>query len=63
MYPNSGETYNPETKTWHGQESCNGIDVESKEWYHAGARLIGGCCRTAPSHIEGISKKWRSSKF
>lgn len=63
VYPNSGEAYNPETKTWHGQGSCNGIDVESKEWYHAGARLIGGCCRTAPSHIEGISKKWRSSKL
>lgn len=59
VYPNSGETYHPETKTWHGQGSCNGIDFKTKEWYHAGARLIGGCCRTAPHHIEEISKKWR----
>lgn len=59
VYPNSGETYNPETKTWHGQESCNGLDFKSEEWYLAGARLIGGCCRTAPHHIEEISKKWR----
>lgn len=62
VYPNSGETYHPETKTWHGQESCNGIEFESEEWYHAGARLIGGCCRTAPHHIEEISKKWRPAK-
>ncbi|OAS83092.1 MULTISPECIES: homocysteine S-methyltransferase [Metabacillus] len=62
VYPNSGETYNPETKTWHGQESCNGLEYESKEWYHAGARIIGGCCRTAPHHIEEISKKWRPSE-
>ena len=61
VYPNSGETYNPETKTWHGQELCNGLDFKSEEWYLAGARLIGGCCRTAPHHIEEISKKWRTS--
>ncbi|MGE7759990.1 homocysteine S-methyltransferase [Peribacillus sp. NPDC097895] len=62
VYPNSGETYNPETKTWHGQESCNSLDLKSEEWHHAGARLIGGCCRTAPHHIEEISRKWRPSE-
>ncbi|MBM7651346.1 homocysteine S-methyltransferase [Neobacillus cucumis] len=63
VYPNSGETYNPETKTWHGHEQCNSFDIQSKEWYQAGARLIGGCCRTAPLHIAEISKKWRTSKI
>ncbi|XKK36767.1 homocysteine S-methyltransferase [Bacillus sp. A17A.1] len=53
VYPNSGETYNPETKTWHGHEQCNALDILSEEWYQAGARLIGGCCRTTPYHIEG----------
>ncbi|MDM5359143.1 homocysteine S-methyltransferase [Peribacillus sp. ACCC06369] len=62
VYPNSGETYNPDTKTWHGQESCNKFDLKSEEWHHAGARLIGGCCRTAPHHIEEISRKWRPSE-
>lgn len=57
VYPNSGETYNAETKTWHGQGSCDGIHDKSEEWYNAGARLIGGCCRTAPKHIEELSKK------
>lgn len=59
VYPNSGETYNPETKTWHGHEQCNAFDIQSEEWYQAGARLIGGCCRTAPHHIEELSKRWR----
>ncbi|HDX9530490.1 homocysteine S-methyltransferase [Bacillus thuringiensis] len=63
VYPNSGETYNPETKTWHGHEQCNTLDIQSEEWYQAGARLIGGCCRTTPYHIEEISNKWRSSEF
>ncbi|MDA2452346.1 homocysteine S-methyltransferase [Bacillus cereus] len=63
VYPNSGETYNPETKTWHGHEQCNTLNIQSEEWYQAGARLIGGCCRTTPYHIEEISKKWRSSEF
>ncbi|WP_144489276.1 homocysteine S-methyltransferase [Bacillus thuringiensis] len=63
VYPNSGETYNPETKTWHDYEQCNALDIQSEEWYQAGARLIGGCCRTTPYHIEGISNKWRSSDF
>lgn len=62
VYPNSGETYNPETKTWHGDKQCHGFDLLSEEWYQAGARLIGGCCRTTPRHIEMLSKKWRASK-
>lgn len=61
VYPNSGETYNPETKTWHGQESCNEFEIKSEEWYHAGAKIIGGCCRTTPRHIRELSKKWRNS--
>ncbi|WP_198158816.1 homocysteine S-methyltransferase [Robertmurraya korlensis] len=59
VYPNSGETYDPETKTWHGQESCNTLESKSKEWYEAGARLIGGCCRTSPKDIEAVAGKWR----
>ncbi|MEH7096433.1 homocysteine S-methyltransferase [Neobacillus vireti] len=59
VYPNSGETYNPETKTWHGQELCNSFELQSEEWFQAGARLIGGCCRTTPQHIEKLFKRWR----
>jgi homocysteine S-methyltransferase len=26
-----------------------------REWYEAGARLIGGCCRTTPEDIRVIA--------
>lgn len=57
VYPNSGETYNPETKTWHGEEVCSSLN--HKEWFKAGASIIGGCCRTSPRDIEEIAKNWR----
>ncbi|TRZ40316.1 homocysteine S-methyltransferase [Niallia circulans] len=57
VYPNSGETYNPDTKTWHGEEACSGLN--HKEWFQAGASIIGGCCRTSPRDIEEIAREWR----
>lgn len=59
LYPNSGETYNAETKTWHGEEGWCSFDEQSEIWYEAGARIIGGCCRTNPGHIEALAKRWR----
>lgn len=61
VYPNSGETYDATTKTWHqaGQE-CSGLgNLDAQAWYEAGANIIGGCCRTSPSHIEALAKEWR----
>ncbi|WP_172455706.1 homocysteine S-methyltransferase [Paenibacillus sp. BIHB 4019] len=60
VYPNSGESYNPETKTWHGEGSCPSFLEEAEGWYEAGARIIGGCCRTSPQQIEAIARKWRA---
>ncbi|MCP8968115.1 homocysteine S-methyltransferase [Ectobacillus ponti] len=54
VYPNSGEAYDAESKTWGaGTEADNSFNARS--WYQAGASLIGGCCRTAPEDIEGIA--------
>jgi homocysteine S-methyltransferase len=55
VYPNSGEIYDPSTNTWHGETSCDSFGQQSKIWYEAGARLIGGCCRTTPGHIREVS--------
>ena len=30
--------------------------VLAKRWHDSGAKLIGGCCRTTPSTIRGLSK-------
>ena len=53
VYPNTGETYDAVTKTWHG--SLTPYRDFVRQWYKAGARLIGGCCRTTPDDIRGIA--------
>lgn len=53
VYPNSGETYDASDKTWHG--SAEDFAGGARAWRAAGARLIGGCCRTSPRDIAGIA--------
>ncbi len=53
-YPNSGEVYDADTKTWHGQ-SCGDFSQQAREWVAAGAKGIGGCCRTTPEHIRELA--------
>lgn len=53
VYPNTGEMYDAVTKTWHGSPTPYRDFV--RQWYKAGARLIGGCCRTTPDDIRGIA--------
>ena len=48
-YPNSGEQYDAVGKTWLGP--AESFSDQSRSWYEAGARLIGGCCRTTPGDI------------
>ena len=60
VYPNSGEIYDAETKTWSGQGSCGSMKDASEQWVAAGAQIIGGCCRTTPHQIGELAKKWRS---
>jgi homocysteine S-methyltransferase len=53
-YPNSGETYNPDTKSWSGEDTCEAFANDARLWHEAGARVIGGCCRTTPEHIREL---------
>ena len=59
-YPNSGEHFDAETKTWHGQ-SCADYTAQAREWFNAGAKVIGGCCRTTPEHIRELALSLRGS--
>ena len=55
VYPNSGETYQPESHDWQGVSSSASFAAEAEHWYAGGARIIGGCCRTTPEHIRAIA--------
>jgi len=54
VYPNSGETYDPDKKDWNNHP-VQQFGEQAKDWYEAGARLIGGCCRTTPEDIQVIA--------
>jgi homocysteine S-methyltransferase len=56
-YPNSGEAYDAATKSWHGDAAAVPFAAQALEWYSAGARLIGGCCRTRPADIRAIREE------
>ena len=54
VYPNSGEVFNIGEKTWSGDNTIFDLSKKALEWNHAGARLIGGCCRTGPEYISNL---------
>ncbi len=58
VYPNSGEHYDAVTKTWHHHgEACETLAGYLPQWLEAGARLIGGCCRTTPKDIAELTSQ------
>jgi homocysteine S-methyltransferase len=54
-YPNSGEVYDATQKHWTGEANCSGFANQARDWFAAGATVIGGCCRTSPEHIRELS--------
>jgi homocysteine S-methyltransferase len=56
VYPNSGETWVPETRGWTGISDPGLFRDLAATWRKAGADWVGGCCRTGPSHIRAIAQ-------
>ena len=56
VYPNSGETWNAATRAWQGENDAAGFGERTREWFAAGARAVGGCCRTGPAHITAVAQ-------
>ena len=52
-YPNSGECWDAATQSWHGHGDDFAGDAPA--WLAAGARLVGGCCRTRPATITSLA--------
>jgi homocysteine S-methyltransferase len=53
-YPNSGERFDHEAQRWLGAADSAAFAEQAQDWYAAGARLIGGCCRTTPPDIRRL---------
>jgi len=56
IYPNSGETYDENQKSWIGSSDLINFGTAAIEWFNLGARLLGGCCRTNPSQIADMRR-------
>jgi homocysteine S-methyltransferase len=56
VYPNSGETWDPQARRWTGSSAPAAYGQKATEWFAAGAQIIGGCCRTRPAHIRQIAE-------
>jgi len=61
VYPNSGENYDAAKNDWKGDPVVASFGEQAREWYNAGARLVGGCCRTRPDDIRVIASWARSN--
>ena len=57
VYPNSGEDYDAATKTWSGTVTVLDWAEAGRRWGDAGAKIIGGCCRTGPDHIRALNER------
>jgi homocysteine S-methyltransferase len=53
-YPNLGGVWDGVEHAWRGGEEWDWAAAGS-QWLAAGARLIGGCCRTTPAHIQQLA--------
>ncbi|MET9594238.1 homocysteine S-methyltransferase [Streptomyces sp. NPDC006516] len=53
VYPNSGEKWDAEGRTWTGDRTFEPSRV--RDWQRAGARLVGGCCRVGPAEIAALA--------
>lgn len=56
VYPNLGEEYDPEQKTWQAGPDVADWEESVSAWLAAGAQGIGGCCRVGPREIALIRR-------
>lgn len=60
IYPNSGECWDAAGRKWTGEEEAVSFSQAAIEWRSLGATIIGGCCRTTPSHIRAVAQQLAS---
>jgi homocysteine S-methyltransferase len=62
-YPNSGEGWDAANQCWLTAERGYDFVALASRWHEAGARLIGGCCRTTPEEIRRLAAWKRRTMF
>ncbi len=55
VYPNSGEGWDAAHRCWIGTSDPAKYGELAREWFAAGAQIVGGCCRTRPEHIRQVA--------
>lgn len=56
VYPNSGEEYDPVTKTWHGAQDGKSFYDYALSYFKNGAAAVGGCCTTTEVHVQQVDE-------
>jgi homocysteine S-methyltransferase len=56
VYPNSGEGWDALHRCWTGQSDPASYGAMAREWFRAGAQIVGGCCRTRPEHVRLVAE-------
>jgi homocysteine S-methyltransferase len=55
VYPNSGEGWDAQHRCWTGHSDPESYGAMAREWFRAGAQIVGGCCRTRPEHVRLVA--------
>ena len=56
VYPNSGERYDAQSRTWRSIPSEADWTENATEWIRLGASAVGGCCRTGKDEIASLRR-------
>jgi len=56
VYPNSGDGWDAAARCWIGQSDPAEFGALARDWFAAGAQIVGGCCRTRPAHIHKVAQ-------
>ena len=55
VYPNSGDVYDPKTKSWKKAGAGMAFGAFASMYMKAGATAVGGCCTTVDEHIRQVA--------
>lgn len=55
VYPNASDSWHSGSRVPGHELTPATYAIHAQQWQAAGARIIGGCCRTRPEHIRGLT--------